>query len=194
METKSILICGVGGQGILLASDILADVCLELGYDVKKSEVHGMSQRGGNVVSTVRYGKKVYSPIIGENSADIILAFEKLEALRNLPYLKSKGKIIVNDYRWDPLPVASGLDSYPEGVLDTLKSQIEDIHIINSSKLALEAGNLRTMNIVLLGVLSLFLEFPSQIWIKVIKKRIPSKYLEMNQIAFEKGRSYQIAP
>jgi indolepyruvate ferredoxin oxidoreductase beta subunit len=189
MQTKSIVICGVGGQGILLASDILADVCLESGYDVKKSEVHGMSQRGGDVISTVRYGKKVYSPIIGEHSADIILAFEKLEALRNLPYLKSNGKVIVNDYRWDPLPVACGLDSYPENVLEVLKSNVKDIYIVNGAGLAEEAGNLRAMNIVLLGVLSLFLEFSKDIWIKVIEKKIPSKYLEMNLVAFEKGRN-----
>jgi len=192
MQTKSIVICGVGGQGILLASDILADVCLESGYDVKKSEVHGMSQRGGDVISTVRYGEKVYSPIIGENSADIILALEKLEALRNLPYLKSDGKLIVNDYRWDPLPVASGLDSYPENIIEVLKSNVKDVHIVNGAKMAKEAGNLRTMNVVLLGVLSLFLDFPKEIWIKVMEKRIPSKYLEMNLVAFEKGRNLKI--
>jgi len=192
MQVKSIVICGVGGQGILLASDILADVCLESGYDVKKSEVHGMSQRGGDVISTVRYGEKVYSPIIGENSADIILALEKLEALRNIPYLKSDGKLIVNDYRWDPLPVASGLDSYPEEVLEVLKSNVRNIYIVDGAKIAKEAGNLRTMNVVLLGVLSLFLDFPKEIWIKVMEKRIPSKYLEMNLIAFEKGRNLKI--
>ncbi len=192
MQVKSIVICGVGGQGILLASDILADVCLESGYDVKKSEVHGMSQRGGDVISTVRYGEKVYSPIIGENSADIILALEKLEALRNIPYLKSDGKLIVNDYRWDPLPVASGLDSYPEEVLEVLKSNVRNIYIVDGAKIAKEAGNLRTMNVVLLGVLSLFLDFSKEIWIKVMEKRIPSKYLEMNLIAFEKGRNLKI--
>ncbi|MCP2520500.1 indolepyruvate oxidoreductase subunit beta [Candidatus Aminicenantes bacterium AC-708-M15] len=192
MQTESIIICGVGGQGILLASDILAEVCLEAGYDVKKSEVHGMSQRGGDVISTVRYGKKVYSPIIGENSADIILALEKLEALRNISYLKDSGKIIVNDYRWDPLPVASGLDSYPENVIEVLKSNVKNVYVVNGAELAEKAGSLRTMNVVLLGTLSLFLDFPKEIWIKVIEKKIPSKYLEINLEAFEKGRDIKI--
>lgn len=186
-ETRSVIIAGVGGQGILLASNLLSEAAMEAGYDVKKSEIHGMSQRGGDVTSTVRFGDKVYSPIVGLAGADVILAFEKLEALRNLPYLKKEGTIIVNDYRIDPLPVASGYMEYPENTIEYLKERVKTI-VLDAKALALKAGNIRTMNVVLLGVLSKSLDIPEEIWLKVIEKRVPPKAIEANKIAFRLGR------
>lgn len=186
-ETRSVIIAGVGGQGILLASNLLSEAAMEAGYDVKKSEIHGMSQRGGDVTSTVRFGDKVYSPIVGLAGADVILAFEKLEALRNLPYLKKEGTIIVNDYRIDPLPVASGYMEYPENTIEYLQERVKTI-VLDAKELALKAGNIRTMNVVLLGVLSKSLDIPEEIWLKVIEKRVPPKAIEANKIAFRLGR------
>ncbi|MCD6453723.1 MAG: indolepyruvate oxidoreductase subunit beta [Candidatus Aminicenantes bacterium] len=186
-ETRSVIIAGVGGQGILLASNLLSEAAMEAGYDVKKSEIHGMSQRGGDVISTVRFGDKVYSPIVGLAGADVILAFEKLEALRNLPYLKKEGTIIVNDYRIDPLPVASGYMEYPENTIEYLKERVKTI-VLDAKELALKAGNIRTMNVVLLGVLSKSLDIPEDIWLKVIERRVPPKAIEANKIAFRLGR------
>ena len=186
-ETRSVIIAGVGGQGILLASNLLSEAAMEAGYDVKKSEIHGMSQRGGDVTSTVRFGDKVYSPIVGLAGADVILAFEKLEALRNLPYLKKEGTIIVNDYRIDPLPVASGYMEYPENAIEYLKERVKTI-VLDARKLALKAGNIRTMNVVLLGVLSKSLDISEDIWLQVIERRVPPKAVEANKIAFRLGR------
>ena len=186
-ETRSVIIAGVGGQGILLASNLLSEAAMEAGYDVKKSEIHGMSQRGGDVTSTVRFGDKVYSPIVGLAGADVVLAFEKLEALRNLPYLKKEGTIIVNDYRIDPLPVASGYMEYPENTIEYLKERVKTI-VLDAKELALKAGNIRTMNVVLLGVLSKSLDIPEDIWLKVIERRVPPKAIEANKIAFRLGR------
>ena len=193
MEVKTVVIAGVGGQGIITASNLLSEVALEAGLDVKKSEIHGMSQRGGDVISTVRFGKKVYSPIVGYGEADVILSFEKLEALRNLPFLKKEGTIIVNDYRIDPLPVASGLEKYPENIIEYLQERVKTI-VVNARELAEKAGNIRTMNVVLLGVLANSLEIPLEIWEKIIETRVPPKYVEVNKIAFklglEEGRKY----
>jgi len=186
-ETRSVIIAGVGGQGILLASNLLSEAAMEAGYDVKKSEIHGMSQRGGDVTSTVRFGDKVYSPIVGLAGADVILAFEKLEALRNLPYLKKEGTIIVNDYRIDPLPVASGYMEYPENAIEYLKERVKTI-VLDARELALKAGNIRTMNVVLLGVLSKSLDISEDIWLQVIERRVPPKAVEANKIAFRLGR------
>ena len=187
MNTKSIVICGVGGQGILLASDIVAKVAMKAGKDVKKSEVHGMSQRGGDVISSVRYGDKVYSPIVGDGMADVILAFEKLEALRNIHLLKDTGRVIVNDYRLDPLPVASGLMEYPRDVIDRIKKRSADAIILNAIDIARKAGNTKTTNTVLLGVLARLLEFSREIWIKIIESRVPPKTVDVNKKAFEMG-------
>lgn len=193
MEVKTVVIAGVGGQGIITASNLLSEVALEAGLDVKKSEIHGMSQRGGDVISTVRFGKKVYSPIVGYGEADVILSFEKLEALRNLPFLKKDGTVIVNDYRIDPLPVASGFEKYPENIIEYLQERVKTI-VVNARELAERAGNIRTMNVVLLGVLANSLEIPLQIWEKVIETRVPPKYVEVNKKAFklglEEGRKY----
>ncbi len=187
MDTKSIVICGVGGQGILLASDIVAKVAMKAGMDVKKSEVHGMAQRGGDVISSVRYGDKVYSPIVGDGMADVILAFEKLEALRNIHLLRNDGKVIINDYRLDPLPVASGLMEYPEDIFDRIKKKVKEPVILNAVDIAKEIGNIRTTNTVLLGVLAKMMEFSDNIWKEVIKERVPQKTIDINIKAFEKG-------
>ncbi len=186
-ETRTVIVAGVGGQGILLASNLLSEAAMEAGYDVKKSEIHGMSQRGGDVISTVRFGEKVYSPIVGLAGADVILAFEKLEAMRNLPYLKKDGTVIVNDYRIDPLPVASGYMEYPEGIIEYLRERVKTI-VLDARELAEKAGNIRTMNVVMLGVLSRSLDIPEEIWLRVIERRVPKKAIEANKVAFRLGR------
>lgn len=185
---KTVVISGVGGMGVLLASDILTEVFMRAGYDVKKSEVHGMSQRGGDVISTVRWGKKVYSPIVGANSADYILALEMLEGLRALPLLKPTGEIIVNTYRFNPLPVSAGLATYPENILETLNSQVKT-RVIDALNIALALGNARVMNIVMLGAFAPLTEVNKDIWEDVIKAMVPKKHIEINLKAFEKGYS-----
>jgi indolepyruvate ferredoxin oxidoreductase beta subunit len=189
MGLKSIIICGVGGQGILLASDVLSDVLIDAGYDVKKSEVHGMSQRGGDVVSTVRYGDKVFSPIVGEDEADMILAFERLEALRTLKYLKKDGKLMINDFKWDPMPVATGTLEYPEDIFDRVKRKTDNIQIVDAVKVAEEIGNIRVANIYLLGVLAKEMDVKREIWDNVIKRRVPEKAIDVNLKAFDRGYS-----
>lgn len=185
---KTVVISGVGGMGVLLASDILTEVFMRAGYDVKKSEVHGMSQRGGDVISTVRWGKKVYSPIVGANSADYILALEMLEGLRALPLLKPTGEIIVNTYRFNPLPVSAGLATYPENILETLNSQVKT-RVVDALNIALALGNARVMNIVMLGAFAPLTEVNKDIWEDVIKAMVPKKHIEINLKAFEKGYS-----
>ncbi|MCK4574800.1 indolepyruvate oxidoreductase subunit beta [candidate division WOR-3 bacterium] len=187
METKSVMICGVGGQGILLASDLLSQTLLEVGMDVKKSEVHGMSQRGGTVISNVRFGEKVFSPLIGKGDAEIILAFEKLEGLRQLEYLKKSGVVLVNDFVIEPLPVACGLAEYPDGIISVIKDTVPNTLVVDGFSLAKKAGNARSMNIVLLGVLAKKLEIDKKNWYSVIEKRVPKKTLEINKQAFDLG-------
>ncbi len=185
---KSVVISGVGGMGVLLASDILTEVFRRAGYDVKKSEVHGMSQRGGDVISTVRWGEKVCSPIIGNNSSDYILAFEMLEGLRALPFLKPDGEIIINNYRFNPLPVSAGLASYPENILEALNSQAKT-YVIDALNIALSLGNARVMNTVMLGAFAPFVNIPKEIWFDTLDSLVPKKYLDVNLKAFEKGYS-----
>jgi len=187
MAVTSILLCGVGGQGILLASDIIADVCMVNNFDVKKSEVHGMSQRGGAVVSTVRYGEKVYSPITDIADIDYIVAFEKLEALRNIKWLKKDGSIIVNDYSINPITVATAQMEYPKGVIETLRSIIDNIDVINAFEISEGLGNIRVMNTVLIGLLAKKIGFPKEIWLEVIKRRVPKKAIDINIKAFDIG-------
>ncbi len=191
METKSIFITGVGGQGIILASELLSDVALFGGYDVKKSEVHGMAQRGGSVVSAVRFGEKVYSPVISEGEADVLLAFEPLEALRTLHFAKPEGKVIVNSRPIMPATVASGAATYPQDVFDRIRREVPDVLIIDGYALAKQAGSTRTVNVVLLGALSNFLPFSEDDWMKAIERRVPPKYLEQNKTAFKLGRQYK---
>lgn len=181
--TKNIMIVGVGGQGTLLASRILGNTVINEGYDVKVSEVHGMSQRGGSVITYVKYGDKVYSPIVDKGEADIILAFELLEAYRALPYLKKGGKIIVNDQKIDPMPVISGLAKYPENITDKLP----DATVVDALSLAKEAGNIKAVNVVLIGVMAKSTDIPYENWVETIKTTVPPKFLDVNLKAFELG-------
>ncbi len=181
--TKNIMIVGVGGQGTLLASRILGNTVINEGFDVKLSEVHGMSQRGGSVVTYVKYGDKVYSPIVDKGEADIILAFELLEAYRALPYLKKGGKIIVNNQKIDPMPVISGLTKYPENIADKLP----DATVVDALSLAKEAGNIKAVNVVLIGVMAKSTDIPYEKWVETIKTTVPAKFLDVNLKAFELG-------
>lgn len=186
METKSIMIVGVGGQGTLLASRILGNAVISEGFDVKVSEVHGMSQRGGSVVTYVRYGDKVHSPIIDKGGADIILAFELLEAKRALPYLKKDGKIIVNSQEIDPMPVIIGAAEYPAEIGNELQEKAQTT-VVDALSLATKAGNAKAVNVVLIGVLAKNWDIPYEVWIDTIKKTVPEKFLEVNLKAFEFG-------
>lgn len=184
--TKNIMIVGVGGQGTLLASRILGNTVIGEGYDVKISEVHGMSQRGGSVVTYVKYGDKVYSPIIDEGEADIILAFELLEAYRALPFLKKGGKIIVNSQQIDPMPVITGMAKYPQDIADKI-SKMADATVIDALQKAQCAGNTKAVNVVLIGVLAAKSEIPYEKWVETIKTTVPEKFLEVNLKAFDLG-------
>ncbi len=184
---KSIMIVGVGGQGTLLASRILGSALLDCGYDVKVSEVHGMSQRGGSVVTYVRCGEEVASPIIEKGEADIILAFEQLEAARWLSFLKPDGKIIVNTQTIDPMPVVIGTAEYPEGVIDAVKAAGADVQAIDALSLAVEAGTAKAVNVVLIGAMAKSMPLDKEVWIKALKESVPAKFLELNLKAFELG-------
>ena len=190
MATKSIMIVGVGGQGTLLASRILGAALVSEGFDVKVSEVHGMSQRGGSVVTYVRYGECVASPIIEKGEADLLLSFEQLEAARWLAYLKTDGKLIVNTQTIDPMTVISGADIYPDGVLDSLRAAGADVTAIDALSLAVEAGSAKAVNVVLIGVLASKTEIAKQVWIDALHETVPPKFLEMNLKAFELGWNY----
>jgi len=188
-STHSILLAGVGGQGILRASDILSLVMIEAGYDAKKSEVHGMAQRGGSVTSHVRYGKKVYSPIAKKGDVDILVSFEKLETLRYLDFLKPEGKVIINDEEIYPPSVNLGEAEYPENVVDSVKTYFNDIKAVNASEMASKAGNIRTVNTAILGVLSLYLDIGTDLWENVLRKSFPEKIFKQNLNAFNLGRN-----
>jgi len=187
--TTSILLAGVGGQGIIRASDILSEVMIEVGYDIKKSEVHGMAQRGGCVSSHVRYGKKVYSPLAKKGDVDILLSFEKVETVRYLDYLKLQGKVIVNDVEIYPPSVNLGETLYPKNIVDEIRLHIKDVKEVNSSALAFQAGNPRAANTALLGVLSIYLDIEVELWERVLRRSFPLKAIEANIAAFELGRS-----
>jgi indolepyruvate ferredoxin oxidoreductase beta subunit len=191
MTTKSILICGVGGQGILTASDLLSDVLLQAGYQVKKSEVHGMSQRGGDVISTVRYGDQVFSPLPALKETDYILAFEKLEALRNINYLSEKGIVLVNDFEWQPLPVAAGFEKYPQDVVAQLQKLSGELVLIPATRLAAELGNDKASNVVLIGLLASRMDIDKKIWLEVIQRKVPPRFLDLNLKAFESGYGFK---
>ena len=187
METKSIMIVGVGGQGTLLASRLIGNALISTGCDVKLSEVHGMSQRGGSVVTYVKYGDKVHSPLIVLGEADYILSFEALEAGRFLPYLKKGGTIITNTPHILPMPVITGQMAYPETVLEDLKAKA---HVIAVDALALanEAGSPKAVNVVLTGVLSKAMDLPEAVWQTSLEATVPPKFLELNKKAFKLGR------
>ena len=185
-ETKNIMIVGVGGQGTLLTSRVLGGITIESGYDVKLSEVHGMAQRGGSVVTYVRYGEKVTEPIVEEGQADVLIAFEKLEALRYAHFLKKDGVIIVNDQKIDPMPVVTGVAKYPEGIIEHLSEKYKVISV-DAQKEALELGNSRVFNVIILGVAASKMDFEKEQWIEVIKKKVPPKTIDINVKAFERG-------
>ena len=191
MKTKSILICGVGGQGILTASDLLSDVLLLAGFQVKKSEVHGMSQRGGDVISTVRYGDQVFSPLPALRETDYILAFEKLEALRNINYLSDKGIVLVNDFEWQPLPVAAGFETYPQDVVAQLQKLAGELVLIPATRLAGELGNDKASNVVLIGLLASRMDIDKKLWLEVIRRKVPPRFIDLNLAAFESGYQFK---
>ena len=186
MTEKSILIVGVGGQGTLLSSRILGRAAIRAGHDVKVSEVHGMSQRGGSVVTYVKYGDQIASPIIGLGEADVILAFELLEAYRALPYLKKGGKIIVNPQRLNPMPVITGAAEYPGDILEKLR-QAADVSALDALALAQEAGSPKAANVALIGVMARETALEKQFWLDTIRETVPEKFLEINLRAFELG-------
>jgi len=185
----NILLVGVGGQGILLASEILSETFMLAGFDVKKSEIHGMSQRGGSVVSHVRYGSEVFSPIVPEGEGDILFGFEMLETCRYLSLLKKGGSVIANDLCIPPPAVLSGKEQYPEGLAESIKSRFPDFLLVDGLKLANEAGNPRTANTVLLGAVSKRLDIPEEYWLKAIEKLVPPKAFAVNTKAFLAGRN-----
>lgn len=190
METKNIMIVGVGGQGTLLASKLLGAVLLNQDYDVKVSEVHGMSQRGGSVVTYVRFGEKVHSPIIDKGQADIILSFELLEAARWLEYLKPGGQIIVNTQRMEPMPVIIGAAEYPENIVEKMQNEGAKVDAMDFLSIANEAGSSKAVNIALMGRLSnYFDDIPENVWVDTMSKIVPPKFLELNKNAFMMGKN-----
>ncbi len=186
METKNIMIVGVGGQGTLLTSRILGGITLEAGYDVKLSEVHGMAQRGGSVVTFVRYGENVHEPIVEEGQADVLIAFERLEALRYAHFLKKDGVLIVNDQRIDPMPVVIGAAEYPENIIENLEKKYNVLRIDAMSE-AKKLGNSKAFNTIVLGMAAKHMDFSLEDWLKVIERTVPPKTVELNKKAFLTG-------
>ena len=186
METKNIMIVGVGGQGTLLTSRILGGITLQAGFDVKLSEVHGMAQRGGSVVTYVRYGENVAEPIVEEGQADVLIAFERLEALRYAHFLKKDGVIILNDQRIDPMPVVIGAATYPENIVETLSRKYRVLKIDAMAE-AKKLGNTRTFNVIVLGMAARHMDFKKEDWITVIEKTVPAKTVDINRQAFLVG-------
>ena len=188
-ETKNIMIVGVGGQGTLLTSRILGGITIAAGYDVKLSEVHGMAQRGGSVVTYVRYGEKVAEPIVEEGQADLLIAFERLEALRYAHFLKKDGVLIVNDQRIDPMTVVIGAAKYPEGIIEKLSEKYKVV-AVDAMDEALKLGNSKVFNTIILGVAAKNMDFPKEDWIDVIKNTVPPKTVDINLQAFEAGYNF----
>ena len=186
MTTKNIMIVGVGGQGTLLTSRILGGLMADNGYDVKISEVHGMAQRGGSVVTYVRYGDKVAEPIVEEGQADVLIAFERLEAKRYAHFLKEDGVLIVNDERIDPMPVVTGAAQYPENIIEDLSKELT-VYSIDAMAEAKKLGNPRVFNLVVLGMAARHMDFTEDQWKKVIEKTVPPKTVDINLKAFETG-------
>ena len=190
MDSKNIMIVGVGGQGTLLTSRILGKLAVGAGYDVKLSEVHGMAQRGGSVVTFVRYGEQVAEPIVEEGQADVLIAFEKLEALRYLHFLKKDGVVVVNDWRIDPITVVTGAASYPDGIIERLKKERKTI-VVEAMAEAKKLGTSKVFNVVVLGAAARHMTFSKEQWISVIESTVPPKTIEINKAAFEAG--YQLS-
>ena len=190
MTKYNIMIVGVGGQGTLLASKVLGTVGIKKSCDVKISEVHGMSQRGGSVVSCVKMGQKVFSPLIEKGEADVILAFEQLEALRWFEYLKEGGRIIINEQKINPMPVITGKAKYPEKIVTKIKSIFPSTISIDALKIAKECGNIKTVNMVMIGLLARTCEIEKELWIESLKEVVPEKLQDVNLRAFEAGYNY----
>ena len=188
-DTKSVMIVGVGGQGTLLASKMLGQVLLAAGYDVKVSEVHGMSQRGGSVVTYVRYGTKVYSPIIDKGEADAVVSFEVLGAARYLEWLKKDGTIVTNTQQIDPMPVITGTVKYPDDLIGKMKATGARVDALDCLSLAEQAGSPKAVNMVLMGRLSKYFDLPEESWQKAMEAVVPPKFLEMNKKAFRLGKN-----
>ena len=189
MSVVNILIVGVGGQGTLLASTVLGNLALNAGLDLKLSEVHGMAQRGGSVVTFVRYGDHVAEPIVEEGQADVIIAFERLEALRYAHFLKKDGALVVNDWRIDPMPVVIGAAQYPEGILEELGKD-HKVYAVNATEESKKLGNPRVFNLIVLGIAAQHMDFTKEQWYEVIEKTVPPKTIEINKKAFDVG--YQL--
>lgn len=190
-QITNVLLVGVGGQGILLASEILSEAAMLAGYDVKKSEIHGMSQRGGSVVSHVRYGKQVFSPIVPEGEGDILFGFELMETCRSLPLLKPGGTVVANDLKISPPSVLMGQELYPDGLVERIKARFPDFLLLDGQQMAGSAGNVRAANTVLLGAVSRKLDIAEQHWMKALEKMVPSRALDVNRKAFQMGRDYR---
>lgn len=186
-DVKNILLVGVGGQGTILASKILSEGLMAAGYDVKMSEIHGMSQRGGNVSTQIRFGNKVFSPIIGKGEADVIVAFEKMEALRWIEYLKPGGKMVINDFEIPSVPILMGAAKYPQGILEELSGKA-DVSVFQAAEIAKEVGNIRAMNIVLLGALVKALNLPGVDWEDAIRGSVKQAFIDVNIKAFVEGQ------
>jgi len=188
-RTHNVLIVGVGGQGIILASDVLSEAAARHGYDVKKNEIHGMAQRGGSVSSHIRFGPVVSSPIIKLGEADVLLSFEQLETLRYWPYLSEKGKVIVNDHKILPPSVFTGKQDYPTDVIGKIKERVPDAVVVDGAKVAEKIGNLRVVNVIFLGILSKYLDIPADVYEKVLTESLKPKLVDINLKAFHEGRA-----
>lgn len=188
-QITNILLVGVGGQGILLASEILSEAAMLAGFDVKKSEIHGMSQRGGSVVSHVRFGAEVFSPIVPEGEGDILFGFELMETARSLPLLKPGGTVVANDLQISPPSVLMGQEVYPQGLTERIKARFPDFLLVDGQQIAADAGNVRAANTVLLGAVSKRLDIAEEYWLKALEKMVPRKALEVNRKAFQQGRA-----
>ena len=187
-ETMNVLIAGVGGQGVILASDIMCEVFMNVGYDVKKSEVHGMAMRGGIVTSHFRFGTKVYSPLIKEGEVDVLFAFEQLEGLRWLNHLKPAGKVVMNDHKINPPACNLGEMEYPKGIPELIKSKFEKFYLVKGTEIASGIGDTRAANVVLLGAVSKLFELKDEVWLETILNHLPPKVHELNRKAFSAGR------
>ena len=187
-EIKNILLVGVGGQGTILASKILSSALVNVGYDVKMSEVHGMAQRGGSVTTQIRYGEKVYSPIIGKGEADVMVCFEKMEALRWISYVKPSGKVVINDYEIPSAPILVGKEPYPQGIIEEISSKMS-VSVFKAADIARDLGNTKTMNIVLLGALVKAMGLEHMDWDSIIRANVKKGFEELNLKAFHAGAS-----
>ena len=187
-RTTNVLVAGVGGQGVILASDIMCEVFMEAGYDVKKSEVHGMAMRGGIVTSHFRFGRKVYSPLIKQGEVDLLFAFEQLEGLRWLNHLKPNGKVVMNDHRINPPAVNLGEMEYPKRIPEIICKKFKDFYLVKGTEIALQLGDARAANVVLLGAISKFFEVGEDLWLKTILNYLSPKVHELNKNAFFAGR------